>query len=52
MQKFKIKKYRFRLKHDHGVVHMAVFASSEHSARIMIQKAENCPERAIKRSRA
>ncbi len=42
-----LKRYRLTLKHDHGKVKLTTVASSEKSARLIVTKAENCPDCAI-----
>jgi hypothetical protein len=42
-----IKQYTAKIKHDKGIFTLKTFASCIESAKIMICKAENCPENAI-----
>ena len=43
----KLYKYRFLMSHDKGQFYLSVVAGSLNRAKMLIMKAENCPERAM-----
>lgn len=44
-----MKRYTMRVKHDRGFVTIRTVASSVEAARMMVCRAELCPDRAIRR---
>ena len=48
MTAFEFKEYRFILTHDNGKIKIRTVATSLESAILIICKAENCPESALK----
>ena len=48
MTAWQVKEYRFILTHDNGKIKVKTAATSLESAILMICKAENCPESALK----
>jgi len=40
-------KYTFRVKADDGIYYLSTVSYSQHRAKYMIMKAENCPDNAV-----
>ena len=41
-----MKKYKYRLKHDNGIIYLTTIASSEEEALTKVVEAEGCPKSA------